>query len=119
MQETATQRASVSRSGRGTGAPPLESRGSGTHITYTIEVYPRSFMGRPIVALELKRITKPKIDAVIAVMLARLAGEDRQYDPLPDPLPKAAEERMLQLVPRVHDERSVRLLELRQGAIRG
>ena len=79
----------------------LEARGGRTHITYVIEVYPRSFMARPVVALELKRVTKPKIDAVISIMLSRLAGSSDQYDPLPAPLSRAAEERVLQKVPRI------------------
>jgi hypothetical protein len=53
------------------------------------------------VALQLKTVTRPKIDAVIQVMLSRLAGGDDRYDPLPEPLSSEAEQLLLAAVPRV------------------
>ena len=79
----------------------LEDLGGRTGIRYTIAVTPRNFFARALVAIELKTVTRPKVDAIIRVMLARLSGEDAAYDPLPEPLSGAAEERVLAIVPRV------------------
>jgi len=70
-------------------------------IRYVIEVTPRNSMARAIYAIGFKQTARPKIDAVIRVMLARLAGEDTRYDPLPEPLSTQAEEKLLSLVARI------------------
>lgn len=79
----------------------LQDRGGSTAIKYTVSVTPRSAWTKPIVALELKTVTRPKIDAAFKTLLARLAGQDTRYDPLPPPLPADAEARLLDAVPRV------------------
>jgi hypothetical protein len=96
----------------------IKDLGDKRAIRYTISVTPRSLLGRPLAAIELRINTRSKIDAVIQSMLARLRGEDAAYDPLPPPLSIQAEERLLSLVPRVPAPTGERLASyLRQAPL--
>jgi len=94
----------------------LSPSGSGTRIEYRIAVTPRSFFTKPLVSIELNTVTKPKVDKVIQVMLARLRGEDAAYDPLPEPLSTEAEQSVLSIVPRVPPPTGERIASLLREA---
>lgn len=64
----------------------LAPRGTHTAIRYAIEVVPRTLFTRPLVQMDLNSKTKPKIQRVLDLMLARLANADVSLDPEPPTL---------------------------------
>lgn len=74
----------------------------GTGIRYTVEVTPRSFLYRPVVALELNTGTKRTLDRTFVQVLKLLDGGDAAYDPTPPALEPAAQAAVARVCDRLH-----------------
>ncbi len=67
----------------------LEEVADGTRVAYTVELFPRSVLLKPIVALDAAATTRPMLDRTLGRVLAALQGRDA-LDPPPALAPSAA-----------------------------
>lgn len=74
---------------------------AGTSIRYTVEVIPRNVLTRPVVALELKANTQPRLDRGLKGLLAELESHTGAIDPAPPMLDKQAARRLAEACERV------------------
>ncbi len=72
----------------------------GTAIRYTVEVQPRSALARPVLALEMKANTGPRLEKVLKALLLELIGEGAK-DPHPPALDSATALRLEEACARV------------------
>ncbi len=66
--------------------------GEGTAVRYTVEVTPRHALLAPLVSIELKHRTRPRIERVLDGMLVHLGGDAAAPDRPPPPLLSAEQQ---------------------------
>jgi hypothetical protein len=70
------------------------ARGEHSQVRYTLQLVPRHFLARPIVALDLAWMTRPEIEAVLRRAIDWLDGKIDVFDPPPPALPAPARARL-------------------------